>query len=86
MIRYFQQEGTFTEQKGSELTLIESEILAAVERDHEINLDPGMRRRDVIGKTISVNHINNKYFQLGRIVCLGFELYKPCSHIEQHLK
>jgi len=38
------------------------------------------------GKTISVNHVNNKYFQLGRIVCLEFELCKPCSYIEQHLK
>ena len=44
--RCFQQERAFTEQEDSELTLIESEALAAVERGYRIGLGPGIHRRD----------------------------------------
>ena len=84
--RYFQQEGTFTEREGSELTLIESEALAAVERGYGIDLDPGIHRRNITTEAISINHLIGKRFQVGHAVCLGTELCEPCSYLERHLE
>ena len=84
--QYFQQEGTFTEREGSELTLIESEALAAVERDYGIDLDPGRYRRNVTTEAISLNHLIDKRFQVGHAVCLGTELCEPRSYLERHFE
>jgi len=84
--RYFQQEGTFTEREGSELTLIESEALAAVERNYGIDLDPGIHRRNITTEATSLNHLIDKRFQVGHAVCLGTELCEPCSYLERHFE
>ena len=84
--RYFRRGGTFSDRDGSELTLIEAEALAAVERDYDIDLDPGMHRRNITTEGVSLNHLVGTEFGVGEAVCRGTELCEPCSYLERHLE
>ena len=84
--RYFRRGGTFSDREGSELTLIEGEALAAVERDYGIDLDPGMHRRNITTEAVSLNHLVDTEFRIGEAVCTGTELCEPCSYLERHLE
>ena len=83
--RYFSDGGTFAERPGGGLTLIESEALAAVERDDGIELEPGTHRRNITTEGVRLNHLVNRRFRVGKATCLGIELCEPCSYLEQHL-
>jgi len=84
--RCFQQERTFTEREDSELTSIESEAPAAIERDYGIDLDPGVHRRNITTEAISLDHLIDKRFRVGHGVCLGTELCEPRSYLERHFE
>lgn len=77
--------GTFADRDGSDLTLIESEALDAVERDYDIALEPGVHRRNLTTEGVALNHLDGERFQIGEVVCEGVELCEPCSYLERHL-
>lgn len=83
--RYFDESGTFADRDGCDLTLIESEALAAVERDCGIDLEPGSHRRNVTTEGVALNHLVGERFRVGDAVCVGTELCEPCSYLEEHL-
>jgi MOSC domain-containing protein YiiM len=78
--------GTFADREGSDLTLIEREALAAVERDYDIALSPGAHRRNVTTEDVALNHLDGERFRIGDVVCEGVELCEPCSYLERHLE
>jgi hypothetical protein len=84
--RYFVEGGTFTERSGSDLTLIEHEALAAVERDYGIELEAGVHRRNITTEGVRLNHFVDRRFRVGEAVCVGTELCEPCSYLERHLE
>lgn len=84
--RYFLDEGTFADRDGSDVTLIEREALAAVERDYDVALEPGAHRRNVTTEGIGLNHLIDRRFRVGEAVCEGRELCEPCSYLERHLE
>ncbi len=84
--RYYDTDGTFAERDGSDLTLIEGETLAAVERDYDIALEPGVHRRNLTADGIALNHLVDRRFRIGDAVCEGTELCEPCSYLESHLE
>ncbi len=84
--RYFEEMGTFADRSGSDLTLIEREALAAVERDHDIALAPGVHRRNVTTAGVALNHLVGERFRVGGAVCVGEALCEPCSYLERHLE
>jgi len=84
--RYYATEGTFADREGSDLTLIESEALAAVERDYGIDLESGVHRRNLTTAGIALNHLVGERFRVGEVVCEGIELCEPCSYLERHLE
>lgn len=84
--RYFDDAGSFADRDGSDLTLIEREVLAAVERDHGIDLEPGAHRRNVTTAGVALNHLVGERFRVGDTVCVGEELCEPCSYLERHLE
>ncbi|WP_276258384.1 MOSC domain-containing protein [Haloglomus litoreum] len=84
--RYFDETGTFAERDGSAITLIEREALDAVEADYDIDLDPGVHRRNVTTEGIALNHLVGERFRVGEAVCVGTELCEPCSYLERHLE
>lgn len=84
--RYFEENGTFSDREGSELTLIELEALDGVARDYGIELEPGVHRRNVTTEGVPLNHLVDRRFRVGEVVCLGTELCEPCSYLERHLE
>lgn len=52
--RYFQNEGTFTNRTGCDITFIEQEALIAVEREYGIKLEAGVHRRNVTTRDIAL--------------------------------
>ncbi|WP_134671129.1 MOSC domain-containing protein [Halorussus marinus] len=66
---------------GGGLTLIESEALAAAERDG-FELRDGRHRRNVTTSDTALNHLVGERFRVGDVVCEGVELCEPCRHLE----
>lgn len=88
--RYFADEGTFTtwgedEERpaGYDLTLIETEAIAAIERESDIELEPGEHRRNVETSGVALNHLVGERFRVGDVVCRGDRLCEPCDHLER---
>lgn len=77
--------GTFADREGSDLTLIEHEALEAVARDYDIELEPGVHRRNLTTEGVALNHLDGTRFRIGDVVCEGVELCEPCSYLERHL-
>jgi MOSC domain-containing protein YiiM len=70
---------------GHELTLVESEAIAALERDYKIHLDPGETRRNLTTSGVPLNHLVDREFLVGEVRLRGVQLCEPCSHLEQLL-
>ncbi|ELY85084.1 MOSC domain-containing protein [Natrialba taiwanensis] len=83
--RYYRAEGTFDAREGSDLTLIERETLAAVERKYDIELEPGVHRRNVTTTGVPLNHLVGSRFRVGDAICEGTELCEPCSYLKCHI-
>ena len=64
-----------------ELTLIEKETLDALEADHNITLNPGDTRRNLITENVPLNHLIGKEFQVGEVTLKGIRLCEPCAHL-----
>src|SRR5262245_5568264 len=81
--RYFKQEGTFSKPEADrEVTLIESEALAALARECEITLKPGQARRNLVTEGVPLNHLVGREFTVGSIRLRGLRLCEPCKHLE----
>lgn len=81
--RYFDEDGTFTEWEGADLTLIEAETIDAARREDGVTIDPGTHRRNVTTVGISLNDYVGERLQVGGAVCVGTALCEPCSYLEQ---
>ena len=84
--RYFNQIGTFsTKQRNAdrEVTLIEIEAIESLQRDYEIEIDPGQSRRNIVTRGVPLNHLVGHDFQVGDVAMRGIRLCEPCEHLEQ---
>ena len=84
--RYGAQAGTFSKkaaEPGRQITLIESEALERLEREHGIALAPGASRRNVVTEGIALNDLVGKRFRVGAVECVGVKLCDPCGHLEK---
>src|SRR5262245_17544052 len=79
--RYFFPDGT--PDPGKEITLIESEALAALAKDYKIELDPNQSRRSLLTRGVPLNHLVGKDFKLGSVRLRGIRLCEPCAHLEK---
>ncbi|WP_123537637.1 MOSC domain-containing protein [Halosimplex salinum] len=89
--RYFDDRGLWNEIEAdpdndltgaSEVTFIESEALAAVERETDIAVPTGAHRRNVTTRDVPLNHLVDRQFRVGEAVCEGIQLCEPCSYME----
>jgi MOSC domain-containing protein YiiM len=69
------------DKEGQDLTLIESEALAALAADSGIELDAAAARRNVLTRGIGLNDLVGRRFRVGAVECLGRRLAEPCSHL-----
>jgi hypothetical protein len=76
--RYFAGEGTFSGPgRGYELTLVESEVLDAIDLPWE------QARRNIVTSGIRLNGLVGRRFRVGEAECVGRRLAEPCAHLER---
>src|SRR5947199_9390428 len=82
--RYFKATGTYSDRPGParEITLIESEAIAAMARDNDLAISPGDARRNVVTQGVPLNHLVGQEFLVGRVRLRGIRLCEPCSQRE----
>jgi MOSC domain-containing protein YiiM len=85
--RYFAHRGTYSDTPGSgrDLTLVESEQLEAIEREHGIKLGPGESRRNLMTRGVSLNDLVDKEFSVGGVVVRGTRLCEPCAYLAEQI-
>lgn len=83
--RYATGLGTYstTPRSDRQVTLIEIEALAAVERDYRIVLAPQESRRNLTTRGVPLNHLVGRRFRVGDAVLRGIRLNVPCRYLEQ---
>lgn len=85
--RYASGSGTYTERKpGRQVTLIESEAIEALARDHGVEIGLGDSRRNIVTEGVSLNHLVGCDFRVGEVTLRGVKLCEPCSHLESLTK
>lgn len=65
-----------------QVTLIESEVLEALARDHGVDLRPEEHRRNITTVGVPVNHLVGRYFAMGSCVLYGGRLNVPCAYLQ----
>lgn len=85
--RYFDKKGSYSERPGSgrEVTLIESEALAAAKGDYAIDFAPGSHRRNLVTRGVALNHLVGKEFTVGTARLRGTRLCEPCTYLGELL-
>ena len=76
--RYFNGRGTFSGAgRGYELTLVEAEVLDALDLPWE------QARRNIVTRGIALNALVGHRFKIGAVECVGRRLAEPCAHLEK---
>jgi len=82
--RYSRNAGTFAANSPShQLTLIESEAVAAAARDYKIDIGAGESRRNLLTTGIALNHLVGREFSVGGVRLRGLRLCEPCGHLDK---
>jgi MOSC domain-containing protein YiiM len=81
--RYFTGSGFYSGTTGPlrEISLIEEETLEALVRDHEMVVEPGETRRNIITRGVPLNHLVGREFRVGTAMIRGVKLCEPCVHL-----
>jgi adenosylcobyric acid synthase len=64
-----------------DLTLVEAEVVEALEHEHAIALAPGETRRNVTTRGVRLNELVGRRFTVGEVLCEGTRLCEPCQHL-----
>ncbi len=65
-----------------EVTLIETETLEALRRDHGIDLAPAQHRRNLTTQGVPLNHLVGRRFRVGSVLLEGGRLNTPCRYLD----
>lgn len=68
---------------GRQLTLIESEVLEAVEEETGVWLDPSECRRNIVTRAVPLNGLQGKQFYVGEVLCEAVRQCDPCKYLEE---
>ena len=81
--RYAEGRGTFSSTAGTgrQVTLIESEAVAAAGREYGVAVDPSQTRRNVVTADVPLNHLVGREFTVGDVRLRGVRLAEPCAHM-----
>jgi MOSC domain-containing protein YiiM len=83
--RYFDGSGTYSQTPGTgrQVTLVESEAIAAVAREAGIELEPGATRRNIVTRGVPLGHLVDREFSIGDVRLRGRRLCEPCAHMSR---
>ena len=84
--RYAELKGTF--QRGRiepmhQVTLIESEAIAAAAKDYDLPIRHLLTRRNLLTQGVPLNHLVNREFWIGDVRLRGVKLCEPCKYLEK---
>jgi len=82
--RYFSHQGTFSDTpgEGRDITLIESEAVDALNAKLGSAFSPGEMRRNIVTRSIALNHLVGHDFRIGDALLRGIRLCEPCEHLQ----
>jgi MOSC domain-containing protein YiiM/sugar phosphate isomerase/epimerase len=82
--RYFNRVGTYSNKPGPdrEVTLIEREVLEALERERGIRLAPNDCRRNIVTSGVRLGELAGREFRVGEVTLRGIRLCQPCAYLE----
>jgi len=63
--------------------LIEIEAIEALKREYDLDMAPGLSRRNMITARRRLNHLVGREFTIGEVVLRGMRLCEPCAHLEK---
>lgn len=81
------EQGYYSEkpEEGRQVTLFESEVLAAILRDYKIEFLPEEHRRNITTRGVPLNWLVGQRFRIGPCLLEATRLSVPGRHIEQIL-
>jgi len=68
-----------------QVTLIETETLEAIRRDHKLAIEPHETRRNFTVRGVPLNHLVGHEFRIGECVLFGGRLNVPCKYLDKLL-
>jgi len=83
--RYATRTGTYSARHhiDRQITLIETEALDALARDHGVELAAHEHRRNLTTAGVPLGHLVGRYFLVGDAVLYGGRLNVPCNHLQE---
>jgi MOSC domain-containing protein YiiM len=81
--RYFLGTGYYSDKpgRGANVTLIEREAIAAINRGHRVDFSPRMLRRNIVTAGIKLENLIGSEFRCGSAVLRGTRAFPPCAHL-----
>lgn len=83
--RYASDSGTFSEKLAGlpdkEITLIESEMVAAFNIEQGVQYQAANFRRNLVTEGVRLNELVGKEFSVGDVRLEGIRLCEPCAHL-----
>src|SRR5919106_5495969 len=79
--RYFQPDEDGEPDK--EITLIESEAIAAAAEESSVDIQPADARRNIVTAGVRLDELVGRTFALGEIEVEAIEPNPPCNHLQQ---
>jgi len=68
---------------GRQVTLFEAETIEALHRDHDLQIDPALTRRNLLTVGVPLNHLVGREFRVGEVRLRGITLCEPCTHLDK---
>jgi MOSC domain-containing protein YiiM len=81
--RYRTGEGYYSPFDVCEVTLIESEAIAEIRAEFDIDLADGRHRRNIVTRGVEVHDLLGATFKIGDAILRGTRPRPPCAHVEQ---
>ena len=81
--RYYEGTGFYSWFTGPirHISLIEWEVLEALRDSHNLPLEPGITRRNIVTRGVPLGHLLNREFRVGEATLRGVEICEPCKHL-----
>ena len=82
--RYFLRTGAWSDgpKPGREVTLIESEAVAAARQEFGLDLKPEESRRNIVTEGVRLNDLVGREFMVGDVRLTGVGLCEPCEYLQ----
>lgn len=83
--RYTTETGTYSDRPGPhrQVTLVEREVIAAVNGEAGIELGEHETRRNLVTEGVPLPHLVGQTFRIGAVVFRGIKSCPPCAFLEE---